>query len=106
MLWTFQNRITGRDAGEITRSGERGSGGTIAGCSLARRSTALKRYCTGRVTVKTDSGDGKDVMLAAVLEDETFSEAIIGEWKSYTGKAITDGEHRSAVRPRPAMVTS
>ena len=39
-------------------------------------------------------GDGKDVMpeVNAVLEKmKTFSEAIIsGEWKGYTGKAITD----------------
>ncbi|PCO16585.1 glucose-6-phosphate isomerase, partial [Enterobacter hormaechei] len=38
--------------------------------------------------------DGKDVMpeVNAVLEKmKTFSEAIIsGEWKGYTGKAITD----------------
>lgn len=55
--------------------------------------------------------DGKDVMpeVNAVLEKmKTFSEAIIsGEWKGYTGKAITDVVNIGigGSYPRPYMVT-
>lgn len=71
----------------------------LSRCSLARRSTALKNRAVLHVALRNRSNtpilvDGKDVMpeVNAVLEKmKTFSEAIIsGEWKGYTGKAITD----------------
>ncbi len=67
-------------------------------CSPARRSTAEDRAVL-HVALRNRSNtpiivDGKDVMpeVNAVLEKmKTFSQAIIsGQWKGYTGKAITD----------------